>query len=99
MFPDGTPPVRIRIRTEIAKGGRAGEAFLPDALGGKLRRYWTWKAARLESLAPATPLLPNQSGARISKRRIHGEPVNLAENETSGNAGLASPDSGAWLLR
>jgi len=28
---------------------------------------------------------------------IHGELVNLAENETSGNAGLASPDSSAWL--
>jgi len=28
---------------------------------------------------------------------IHGEPVVIGENETSGNAINASPDSGAWL--
>jgi len=30
---------------------------------------------------------------------IHGEPVVIGENETSGNAINALPDSGAWLLR
>ncbi len=32
---DGTPRSRIRLRREIAKGGRAGDVFLPDALGPK----------------------------------------------------------------
>ena len=70
FFPDGTTRVRVRVRAEIAKGGRAGDVFLPDALVVKLRRFWTWKAARLEVLEPASPLLCNQSGDRISKRRI-----------------------------
>ena len=30
---DGKPRSRIRLRKEIAKGGRAGDVFLPDALG------------------------------------------------------------------
>ncbi len=29
---DGKPRGRIRVRREIAKGGRAGDVFLPDAL-------------------------------------------------------------------
>ena len=29
---DGTPRVRVRIRKEIAKGGRAADVFLPDRL-------------------------------------------------------------------
>jgi integrase len=36
--PDGTPRSRVRIRAEIAKGGRTGDIFLPDKLGGKLRK-------------------------------------------------------------
>ena len=67
---DGTPRVRVRIRKEIAKGGRAADVFLPDRLVTKLRRYWTWKRRRGEDLAPAAPLLCNQSGRRISKRRV-----------------------------
>lgn len=70
FFPDGTPRVRVRVRAEIAKGGRAGDVFLPDALVWKLRRFWVWKAARFESLTPTSPLLCNQSGGRISKRRV-----------------------------
>jgi integrase len=31
-FPDGMPRGRMRLRREIAKGGRAGDVFLPDAL-------------------------------------------------------------------
>ncbi len=27
--PDGTPKVRVRVRKEIAKGGRAADVFLP----------------------------------------------------------------------
>jgi integrase len=33
--PDGTPRVRVRVRKDIAKGGRAADVFLPDRLIGK----------------------------------------------------------------
>ena len=68
--PDGTPRVRIRIRAEIAKGGRAGDVFLPDRLLPKLKRFWRFKAKRGEGLHPADPLFCNQSRRRISKRRV-----------------------------
>ena len=42
-FPDGRPRVRLRLRREIAKGGRAGDVFLPDALGLRLERFWGYK--------------------------------------------------------
>ena len=32
FFDDGTPRTRVRLRPEIAKGGRAGDVFVPDAL-------------------------------------------------------------------
>src|SRR5258708_9093082 len=44
--PDGTPRTRLRLRPEVAKGGRAGDVFLPDALAAKFRRVWAHKAAR-----------------------------------------------------
>ena len=28
--PDGTPKVRVHVRREIAKGGKAGDVVLPD---------------------------------------------------------------------
>ncbi len=68
--PDGTPRVRVRVRKEIAKGHRAADAFLPDRLVAKLRRFWTWKKQRGDSLDPDAPLFANQSGRRISKRRV-----------------------------
>src|SRR5881628_173073 len=34
-FPDGRPRTRIRIRAEIAKGGRAGAIFLPGRAGAE----------------------------------------------------------------
>ncbi len=67
---DGKPRSRIRLRREIAKGGRAGDVFLPDALGPKLVRFWGYKVRSGESLSPSSPLLCNQSGLRISKRRV-----------------------------
>jgi integrase/recombinase XerC len=67
---DGTPRLRVRIRKEIAKGGRAADVFLPDRLVVKLRKYWVWKRRRGEPLQPDAPLLANQSGRRISKRRV-----------------------------
>jgi len=67
---DGTPRVRVRIRKEIAKGGRAADVFLPDRLVTKLRRFWRWKRERGEYLSPDAPLFANQSGHRISRRRV-----------------------------
>jgi site-specific recombinase XerC len=68
--PDGTPRVRVRVRREIAKGGRPADVFLPDRLVVKLRRFWRWKRDRGEDLSPTAPLFANQSGRRISKRRV-----------------------------
>jgi integrase len=68
--PDGTPRVRVRLRKEIAKGGRAADVFLPDRLVAKLRRFWNWKLRRGEGIEPGDPLFANQSGRRISKRRV-----------------------------
>ena len=68
--PDGTPRVRVRIRAAIAKGGRAADLFLPDRLVAKLKRFWRWKRERGEDLSSGAPLLCNQSGRRMSKRRV-----------------------------
>jgi integrase/recombinase XerC len=68
--PDGTPRVRVRMRAAIAKGGRAADVFLPDRLVAKLKRFWRWKRNRGEELSPDAPLFANQSGRRISKRRV-----------------------------
>jgi integrase/recombinase XerC len=68
--PDGTPRVRVRVRAAIAKGGRAADVFLPDRLVAKLRRFWRWKRERGEDVSPDAPLFCNQSGRRISKRRV-----------------------------
>ena|SRR5437867_4091696 len=48
FFPKGKPRNRVRIRAEIAKGGRAGDIFLPDKLAGKLRKFWAHKLRRRE---------------------------------------------------
>ena len=37
--PDGRPRGRVRLRREIAKGGRVGDVFLPEALLPKLERF------------------------------------------------------------
>jgi integrase/recombinase XerC len=68
--PDGTPRSRVRIRPEIAKGGRTGDIFLPDALVPKLRKFWAYKRVRGEGTAHQDPLFCSQSGVRISKRRV-----------------------------
>ena len=67
---DRSPRTRLKIRPEIAKGGRTGDVFLPDALVGKLRRFWGHKARRREGLQPGDPLFCFQSRIRISKRRV-----------------------------
>ena len=60
----------MRIRREIAKGGRSADVFLPAKLVTKLKRFWTWKRRRGESRDAGAPLLCNQSGRRISRRRV-----------------------------
>jgi integrase len=68
--PDGTPRSRVRIRPEIAKGGRGGDIFLPDALVPKLRKFWTHKRRQGEGLDAGDALFCNQSRSRISRRRV-----------------------------
>jgi len=68
--PDGRPKNRVRLRPEIAKNGRAGYVFLPDALLVKFRKFWHHKATRREGLRPEDPLFCNQSRTRISARRV-----------------------------
>ena len=60
----------MRVRAAIAKGGRAADVFLPDRLVAKLKRFWTWKKRHGELLDADAPLFANQSGRRISKRRV-----------------------------
>lgn len=69
-LPDGTPRTRVKLRAEIAKGGRVGDVFLPDALLPKFRRFGKHKERRRESLDPTAPLFCSQSRWRISKRRV-----------------------------
>ena len=69
-FPDGRVKARIRLRAEIAKGGRAGDVFLPAALTRKLETFWAYKLGRRERLDPPSPLFCNQGRRRISKRRV-----------------------------
>jgi integrase/recombinase XerC len=69
-FPNGEPRIRVRIRPEIAKRGRTGDVFLPDALLPKLRRFWTYKLERGERIQAASPLFCAQSRRRISPRRL-----------------------------
>jgi len=68
--PEGKPKSRVRLRPEIAKNGRAGDVFLPDALLVKFRRFWRHKATKREGLRPEDPLFCNQSRTRISPRRV-----------------------------
>ena len=67
---EGKPRTRLRIRSEIAKGGRTGDVFLPDALVTKSRKFWAYKAKRGEGLQHEDPLFCSQSRIRISKRRV-----------------------------
>jgi integrase len=61
-FPDGSPRTRVRLRAEIAKGGRAGDVFLPDALMGKLARFGAGRATG--RLDPAAPPATRPGGSR-----------------------------------
>src|SRR5438876_5059630 len=67
---DDRPKNRVRLRPQIAKGGRAGDVFLPDALLAKFRRFWRHKTTRREGLRPEDPLFCSQGRTRISPRRV-----------------------------
>jgi len=54
--PDGKPRYRLRVRSEIAKGGRTGDVFLPDALLRKMIKFWEYKTSRGEGLGPENSL-------------------------------------------
>jgi integrase/recombinase XerC len=69
-LPGGHPRVRVRLRPEIAKRGRAGDVFLPDDLKPKLERFWSYKRAQGERQDPGAPLFCSQTGRRLSKRRV-----------------------------
>jgi integrase len=69
-FPDGAPRGRVRLRREIAKRHRAGDVFLPDVLVPRLKRFWRYKVACGESLAPEAPLFCSHRCRRLSKRRV-----------------------------
>lgn len=70
FFPTGEPRTRVRVRPQIAKRGRTGDVFLPDALLPKLRQFWRHKATCGESLDSNAPLLCGISRRRISRRRV-----------------------------
>jgi site-specific recombinase XerC len=69
-LPGGQPRVRVRLRPEIAKRGRAGDVFLPDGLKPRLVRFLSYKRAQGERLDPSAPLFCSQTGRRLSKRRV-----------------------------
>jgi site-specific recombinase XerC len=69
-LPGGQPRVRVRLRPGIAKRGRTGDVFLPDALKPKLVRFWSYKRAQGEQIDPGAPLFCSQTGRRLSKRRV-----------------------------
>ena len=68
--PEGRPRNRVRLRPEIAKGGRASDVFLPDALLAKFRIFLRHKAAQREGRLPDDPLFCSQRRTRISPRRV-----------------------------
>src|SRR3989441_13323866 len=63
--PEGKPKSRLRLRPQVAKNGRAGDVFLPDALVAKLGKFWRHKATRREGLRPEDALFCSQSRTRI----------------------------------
>ena len=61
--PDGKPRNRVRLRPEIAEGGRAGYVFLPDALLAKFRRFYS---LRIPSSAPKEVAVASRHAASSS---------------------------------
>jgi integrase len=73
--PDGVVKVRVRVRKEIAKGGRAADVFLPDRLGVKLRPKLQCHLA----LETRIPRAVNRAAAReLSTRKMRGRAAVIA---------------------
>src|SRR5947208_3755626 len=83
--PDGTPRSRVRIRPEIAKGGRAGDVFLPDALLPKLRKF---RAQPMRTCPESSGFL-EPAGPRHSCQGLVSSPQDSGRGDASGNANLA----------
>ena len=64
-FQEGRPRARVRLRREIAKGGRVGDVFLPDALLAKLNAVLGVQAAvrRVRRTERSPPLQPGRPAA------------------------------------
>jgi integrase len=62
--------VTLRVFKKAAKDPAAQEAFLPDALVYKLKKYLRWKAQGGESLAPDAPLFVSRLGRRLATRTV-----------------------------
>jgi integrase/recombinase XerC len=70
FLPAGQPRQRVRVRAEIAKGGRPGDVILPDALVPKLVAFWWHKQDRRQRLDPLAPAFCGLSRRRLSPRRV-----------------------------
>ena len=69
--PEDTPRRRIRLRPDLAKGGRVADVFLPDSLVRKFRRFRRHKRRSGHGFKPGDPLFCSQGGKRrISPRRV-----------------------------
>jgi len=62
---DGKSKNRVRLRPEIAKNGRAGDVFLPDALTVKFRRFWRHKCA----FRPSRSVVPEEGDHLVRRWR------------------------------
>jgi integrase len=53
--PVGTPRVRVRVRKEIAKGGRDADVFVPDRLVAKRRVQFTYPSLTTSGAVESSP--------------------------------------------
>ena len=66
---EGRPRNRVRLRPEIAKNGRAGDVFLPDALLIKFRRFWRQGHAARRATARGCTLLLAEPDSHLTTPR------------------------------
>ena len=70
--PDGRSRRRVQLRVYKRSHDDASmqEVILPDALRGKLDRFYRWKVRRKQSVAPDAPLFVSRLGRRLSARQL-----------------------------
>ena len=73
----------MRLRQEIAKGGKAGDVFLPDALMPKLECFWSYKLRSGESIEAESPLFCNQSRTRKGAAVLGARALDLEQGSFS----------------